>query len=288
VADFVVVRLLCALALAVLTLLSVARPASADDSARFKELVRQATEAFGKGDFQRAIELCNEAYALKPNPRLLYNRARAHEALGNAERAVRDYELYLEREPQTEDREIVTGRIKALRAQVAEQERLAGERAQSAGKRAAAKAHYRRYLELNPSASDKQEIEKRIRDLDRPPKKQPEPTNDSGQRAPGGAGAGPWITIALGGAVLAGGGILGLLSRQKYDDAKSASSGEAGAALRDDGDRLTTFANVGFIAGGVIAISGVTWFLLSPSSTEKSSKDLRRRSVGRAEWYFDR
>jgi tetratricopeptide (TPR) repeat protein len=267
VADFAVVRFRFWLLLALATLFS-SPPARADDASRFKELVKQATDAFGRGDFERAIDLCNEAFAIKPNPRLLYNRARAEEALGNAQQAIADYELYLEREPQTEDRGIIEGRIKALRAQLAESERLAGERAQSAGKKTEARAHYRRYLELAPNARDKKEIEHRLWELDHPPppKKSAAPAQSSG-----GAGPGPWITVAVGGAVLTGGTVFGLLSRQKYDDAKNASSGKRGADLRSDGDRFTTFANVGFVAGGVIALSGFTWLLLSPSSSKKTS-----------------
>lgn len=266
-ANFGVVRFRFWLLLALATLFF-ASPASADDAGRFKDLVKQATEAFGRGEFQQAIELCDEAYAIKPNPRLLYNRARAEEALGNAARAIADYELYLKREPHTEDRGIIEGRIKALRAQLAERERLAGERAQSAGKKTEARAHYRRYLELSPNARDKKEIEHRLWELDHPPPKKRAATVE---KPAGGAGPGPFITMAVGGAVLTVGTVFALLSRQKYDDAKNATSGENAAALRDGGDRYTTFANVGFVVGGVAVLSGLTWLILSPSKSEKNT-----------------
>lgn len=262
-------------------LVFVAPKALADDATQFRDLVKQATEAFGRGEFQKAVDLCNEAYAIKPNPRLLYNRARAQEALGRSEQAIADYQLYLEREPETEDRGIITGRIKALSAQVAERERLAGERAQSASNVKEARDHYRRYLELSPNAADRKEIEKRLWELDHPKPKAKSFPSDSGTSTKSGPGAWPFVTLAVGGVVLAGGGVFALLSRQKYDDAKKASSGEKGAALRDDGDRLTTFANVGFLVGGVVAVSGVTWLLLSPGKSGKTAK-LNRHAVDTA------
>jgi tetratricopeptide (TPR) repeat protein len=229
-----------ALALAVATwlvLFLVSSSAQAQaDADRFRELVQQATEAFGRGEFERAIELTDAAYAIKPHPRLLYNRARAHEALGHAEQAIADYQSYLERDPESEDKETVSGRIKALRAELARRD-----------------AMRRRQHELA--------------------KQQPAPAEP--QAASSGPGAAPWITLGVGGAGLAAGGVLALLSRQRYDDAETAGSGERAAELRDSGDGLTTGANVAFVVGGAVVISSLIWLWLAQTDAPETTASFR-------------
>ena len=101
---------------AVFLVLFVSLPALADDAdaARFRSLVEQATAAFGEGDFKRAAELAEQAYAIKRDPSLLYNLARAREGQGDLAAAVAAYQRYLDAVPNASDAEIVKGRIKAL------------------------------------------------------------------------------------------------------------------------------------------------------------------------------
>ena len=70
-----------------------ASPATAPTSsaptnkARATELFKKGSEAYLRGDFAQTIALLDEAYALDPQPVLIYNKARAHEGLGHLDDA---------------------------------------------------------------------------------------------------------------------------------------------------------------------------------------------------------
>lgn len=61
----------------------------------FEVLVEEALRAYEAGDFARAIERFEAAYARKPNPTLIFNIARSHEKALEPERAIEGYERYL-------------------------------------------------------------------------------------------------------------------------------------------------------------------------------------------------
>src|SRR4051812_34911731 len=68
------------------------------------ELFKKSADAYLRGDFGQAIALLDEAYALDPQPVLIYNKARAHEGLGHVDEAIALYEKYLVEEPASPDR----------------------------------------------------------------------------------------------------------------------------------------------------------------------------------------
>ncbi len=70
------------------------------------------TESFQNGDFRSALESFEKAYKLDPSPVLLYNLARAYEEMGNGERAIENFQLYLARQPDAADRAEVETRIR--------------------------------------------------------------------------------------------------------------------------------------------------------------------------------
>jgi len=231
-----------ALLLAIGLLSGVAR--AEDDAERFRNLVAEATNAYAQGNFRRAAELAEEAYRIKANPRLLYNVARAREAMGDEPGAIDAYERYLAAEPNAPDKGIVTGRIEALKRSVEERATL----------------------------------ERRKRELEQT-EKRPESSNDRRDEPPAPPARPrtlPWVTIGVGGAVLVSGAVFALLSRKSYDDGESA-SGERAAELDERGDRFTTLANVAFVAGAAITVGGAGWLFLSASpSTSSASIRLRR------------
>lgn len=266
---------------AALVLLVFIRSAHAGgDDDKFRRLVKDATEAYGAGELEKSISLLREAYALREDPRLLYNIAKATEGLGKWQEAVDGYRLYLEKEPKAANRDLVLGRIKVLEQQLEDRaqqdaiaERVAGERAEAAGDRGGAIAHYERYLKMSLEAKDRQEIRRRIEELRKPPKREPPPakTKTEPRKAPLAA----WIVTGVGVAAAATGGVFAVLSRGKYDDAKSASSGTAANDLASTADSYTTIANLGLIGGAVITAGGLTWVLLSSGGDkEKSSVSL--------------
>lgn len=87
-------------------------------SRRAVELFEQSAEAYREGRFQMAVDKLLEARALKSEPVLLYNLARAYEALGRWEEAANAYEGYVAEEPAAGDRRAIEGRVRALREQV--------------------------------------------------------------------------------------------------------------------------------------------------------------------------
>ncbi len=248
------------------------------DKARFSQLVKEATAAYGDGQLQESIKLLKEAYAIKQDPRLLYNIAKAEEGLGNWQKAIDGYREYLDKDPQASNRDVVAGRITVLEKQLREREsqkataaRLAAERAESAGKRKEAITKYQRYLELAPDAGDRGQIEAKIAELRRPAPPGKGKGTSAAAVEPSGSIA-PWLVVGVGTAAVATGAIFGVLSRGKYDDARGAETGQAADDSRKTGDTFTTVGNIAMIAGGVVVAGGLTWVLLSGgSSAEKSS-----------------
>lgn len=81
---------------------------------------------------------------------------------------------------------------------------------------------------------------------------------------------GPWVTIGLGGALLAGGAIVGLLARRADDDFVAAcpTLRDCSPDLRDAQGRAETLGHVSdalLISGAVVASGGIAWKLLAPS-----------------------
>lgn len=244
--------------------------ARADDD-RFERLVTDATTAFGRGEFEQAIALAEQAYALRRDPQLLYNIARAHEARGNPEPAIDHYRRFLEAAPETKNRDFVKGRVLALRTTLAERLRLDGERLEAKGERVGARAAYEKYLALLPEARDRPDILKRLRELEStaPP---PPPLPAEHGRVESRVSVWPWVTIGVGAGVLGAGGLFAVLSRNRYEDAERASDGQSTVDLQRDADRYTDFANVGFVAGGTIVAGGVAWLLLQSAAVEAKTQ----------------
>ena len=90
------------------------------ERAEFSAQLTQAQGRFEQGDFSRAIEALERAYAIYPLPRILYKIAEASERDGQFERAIESYERYLAEDPDTQDRATVQGVIANLRQRLSE------------------------------------------------------------------------------------------------------------------------------------------------------------------------
>ncbi|MBL8621169.1 MAG: tetratricopeptide repeat protein [Myxococcales bacterium] len=209
-----------------------------DDRARALELFRDSDAHYKRGEFEKAAELLREAYALHPEPILLYNLARALEGLGDFPGAIEQYERYLNADAQIADRGAIERRVATLRAQV--------ERTRAPPPDADAPP--------TPPVSD-------IRTL--PPTAEPSPPR--GDAAPAGAHAGPrrlpWVIAGAGGVVVGVGAAFGYLSQARHDDAVAAPIQADAARLQDRAHTFATVANVAFAVGGVAAVAGVAWGL---------------------------
>jgi len=189
--------------------------------ARARDLYRDGTERFRRGEVAPALEAFQEAYRLDPHPVLAYNIARAHETLGQVEEAIASFRLYLELDPQASDRGAVEQRIATLEADLD-----------------ARRALERRNDELARAAA-------RPRDAAPPPPPPREPS------------AVPWVIAGVGVLGVGAGGVLGVLASGKRGDAEDEPVATRAAELDGDASSLATAANVAFIAGGTVAAVGV-------------------------------
>jgi tetratricopeptide (TPR) repeat protein len=217
---------------------------SGDAVAAYSAQARQAYEA---GSFRDAIALYEKAYAIEPEPTLLFNLARCHEALGALEdlrAAVRAYGAYLEASPRTSDRAAIERRVEALRKQVAIME-----------------AEQRRPAEA--------EATKR-------PSPPPAPV------APRAASPWPWVVCGVGAGGVVAGAILGVLATDAHDDAQASPSGRDAIDLESRAGTLETATNVAFVAGAALAVAGCTWAVIDMASASSPPPAAAARAPARA------
>jgi tetratricopeptide (TPR) repeat protein len=77
---------------------------------------RKGTTEYNIGHFENAIAEFEKAYAISPQPILLYNIAQSHRQLGNHERALFFYRRYLEGAPNAPNRADIERRMHELEA----------------------------------------------------------------------------------------------------------------------------------------------------------------------------
>jgi tetratricopeptide (TPR) repeat protein len=85
------------------------------DPAEVEAAVGRATAAFDAGDFAGAVAAFEEAYALDPQPRFLFNIGRIHEEAGEIDLAIEHYRRFV-RQPgvELEQRDRASQRIEVL------------------------------------------------------------------------------------------------------------------------------------------------------------------------------
>jgi len=196
-----------------------------DDKARALELARAGDQAYKAGEFEKAAELVRQAYALYPEPTLLYNLALALDGMGATEDALVYYERYLATDPAVKDRGAIERRVANMRQQLANK---AAEREQQLAAERAAKARESSATPREPAPASKL----------------------------------PFVTVGAGVAVAAVGFGFGIVSAARHDDAKTAPSQIAVQALQDRAQQYATTANVLFVAGGAIVVGGAIWAVL--------------------------
>jgi tetratricopeptide (TPR) repeat protein len=91
-----------------------APPPTGED--RAFSLFNESEVAYREARFEESLRLLREAYALSPDPVLLYNMARVHETMGDLDRAISVYERFLMEAPSIPDRPALEARIASLKA----------------------------------------------------------------------------------------------------------------------------------------------------------------------------
>ncbi|MFW6057944.1 MAG: tetratricopeptide repeat protein, partial [Persicimonas sp.] len=169
---------------------------------RVEELATQGARAYRSGDFDEAITSFERAYQVEPVPNLLYNIAKSYERQEDFEKAVEYYQRFIVApEVDSEARQAALDRIDRLR----EITDLKQEDIDRAERKA-------RNSEADGSAASEEP--------DTPD--EPAPSNSTAL----------W-TMGGGGAVLAGGVVVGLMASSSADEVKTADTYEERTAARD-------------------------------------------------------
>jgi tetratricopeptide (TPR) repeat protein len=203
--------------------------ATKDPKAEALQLFNQSADLYRQGKFDEAARLLERAYALHPEPVLLYNLGRAYEGLGEAQKAIDAYTHYLEQVPKAKDRGALERRMKTLRESLEKDEKLAAEQ------------------------KDQQA---------RPPTPAPAPAPATPPPAHG-AGVWPWVVTGVGAATIGAGLFVGIQAKSKRSDAQDNPVNRDAAEELDNAKSMASTANVLLIAGTLITAGGVTWVLLS-------------------------
>lgn len=89
---------------------------SAQVARQVEDLNRQAAAEFRAGNFEEAIDLFEDAYALQPVPNLLYNIGRCYEQLEEWDEAIRYFERFITApDVETQAREHAMEKVQSLR-----------------------------------------------------------------------------------------------------------------------------------------------------------------------------
>lgn len=222
-------------------------PAPSSNKTRAAELYKKSADAYLHGDFGQAITLLDEAYALDPQPVLVYNQARAHEGLGHVDEAITLYEKYLAEEPTSPDRGAIEQRLSTLHKQKEDRKRLEKEKADVEAKR-------------EQQEQQQRDLAKREQEI----KAAPPPQR---KRSPF-----PYVVAGVGAAGLITGTVFGFLAKAKEDSGNGSSSLRAATEAQDTGQTFATVSNVSFIVGGILLAGGVVWWIVDGGPSSGAAK----------------
>ena len=235
-----------------------AAAAPAAETETFESLVGLATGKFKEKDYAGAVALFERAYAVQPEPAILFNIGRIYEEAQNAEAAIGYYEKFIADENvEPKDQEKAVQRLQVLRTIVEIREK---EKARTQPKPVEPKP----VVEPDPIARPQ------------PPVQQPggdqKPAKPGRLLRPIGA-----TLVGTGAALLIGGAIAGGLARSQYSvfaDAKNLDDREAAGAR---GRSLARTADGLFIAGGVVAVIGVVMLAVPAARKSRAVQALSPR-----------
>lgn len=225
-------RLLSAILMAVFVLGSLPSAAWAEDvTKKVEELSGQAATAYGAGDYEKAIDLFKQAYALQPVPNLLFNIAKVYEKTENWDEAEKNYRDFIKSpDADSKAREVALERLDAI-AEI---------------KRAAAEAN------KPPEETDKPPVDEKPRDLPPPPPKK--------------ASIVPWIVMGGGVALVGGGVVFGILASGQQSKFDAAETADDKRTFRKNGKTFAAVADGMYGAGAIAGIVGVILLLTSGGS----------------------
>jgi tetratricopeptide (TPR) repeat protein len=219
-----------------LTSVATAQPdAEKDKKAEAIQLFEQSADLYRQGKFGEAADLLERAYAMHPEPVLLYNLGRAYDGMGENEKAVDAYKRYLDQVPEAKDKGALSRRIETLEKQIERDKQLA------------------------------EDEKRRQQQLDQ--------DKDKGSTAPppprtAGPGFWPWVVTGVGAATIGAGLFVGIQAKSKRSDAQDNPVSRDAQNDYDSAKSMASTANVLLIAGTIITAGGVTWALLTRKKGE--------------------
>jgi tetratricopeptide (TPR) repeat protein len=219
-----------------------ADPADPTPDERAVSLFQRSEDSYKAGRFDESIALLREAYALKPEPVLLFNLGRCYEAKDDLPDAIDAYGRYLARAPD-KDRPAVERRLTTLRRQLVDREALEA----------------RHQDELRRLANAQLVERARLSEARR-----------------GATLLLPKVIVGTGGAGLVAGAVFAGLALARQSAAESEPSQLNAEQDLQTGRTFATGANVAFVAGGVLVAAGVVWWIVAA----RTPHDERSRSAG--------
>jgi tetratricopeptide (TPR) repeat protein len=219
-----------------------AAPAEAEAPAEGEspDVTEQAVAAFEAGEFDKAIELFNQAFEQDKDPNYLFNIGRVYEEKGDLRNAILHYEKFVNSAGvDLESRSFANDRLKVLRDIVAAEDAA---KAEEEARKAEAEAAKNQPSEDEPAAtvdagpSEEELSRKRTRTIG-------------------------FVLLGVGAATAAGGGVAGYMARSRHDDFQSESDPAQALDLQEQGTTLSSTADGLFIAGGVVAVAGLVMVL---------------------------
>jgi tetratricopeptide (TPR) repeat protein len=216
-------------------------------------LSTSAVEAFRAGEYDKAIDLFERAYALDPQPNYLFNIGRVYEEKGDLEKAVENYQKFVKQPGvDIEAREAATERLKVLRRTLAE------------------------LKDDEPTPGPKVE----------PGVDEPTPTEEAAAARKRKLRIAGYSLLGVGGGALVIGAVFGGLAIGKSNDAKNAAFVDDQLALRKEAKGRAVVGDGLLITGGVLAATGLVLVLVTLGKGKKdkgaAAKASRRPMVSPA------
>lgn len=250
-----IVKTIFSLGIAALLLVASANAAAEERAVsdeEFNAAVSVAVEHYNAQRYEPAIESFRRAYAMRPQPELIYNIARVYERSVQREEAIQEYERFLSLPNTTATlRARAATSLEALRTEMAVLERAERPQQERDNQDANSGASSGGTGGGTPPPP--------------PPPVDPEPSN-------AGAVIG-WLLVGSGAAALITGGVLGGLALSAEGNAEGASSLQEFQDEEESASSLALGADILFGAGGALAIAGIVMLIIRTTRGDEGDEE---------------
>jgi tetratricopeptide (TPR) repeat protein len=248
---------------ALMSFLGVAATATGNESEippEAKQMYEEGKARFDAGAYEEAIVAFTKAYNATGEPNLLFNLAACAERLGDAERAIAYYRVYLEEVPDAEDADAVKARVKLLETE--------GIPAQKEPEPAPEPAH--------EPAPEPEQVEKRLG----PPPPDVDPREYYAKKPEKKRIIWPPVVIGLGGFVLAGGITTAILAKKEYTGLENSCKPNCSDDDIGTAKALAIASDVQIFTGGAAVIAGVVWLVIAKKQEKQAATAMWMVPIG--------